>query len=98
MTRPLVPIAAVLLALAAASGPARAIEVGNPNLSRDAAQCGRLTDDFKKAMAGRADDPLLADTKRLGERGAYLCRFERYREGITRLQDALATLHDTPAK
>jgi hypothetical protein len=70
--------------------------MGDPNVSRDAAICRDLTNDFKKTLAARANDPGLDDAKKTGERGAYLCRFERYREGISRLQDALTTLRAAP--
>jgi hypothetical protein len=89
----------LILTLLALAVPAAAqIQVGNPNISRDAAICRNMTEDFKKALAGRANDPALEDAKKTGERGAYLCRFERYREGITRLEQALAALREAPSK
>src|SRR5258708_3448039 len=90
-------LARILLALAlAAAGlsPAGAIEIGDPNLSRDAAQCGELSAQFKRAVAGHAEEPRLADARKEGARGAYLCRFERYREGIALLERALADLRE----
>ncbi len=78
------------------SGPAIAIDVANPNMSRDAAQCQKLTAQFRQAMASRTNDLSLADTKKTGERGAFLCRMDRYREGITMLERALTTLGEGP--
>lgn len=82
----------------AASSAAPAIEMGNPNVSRDAAICRNLAEEFKKTLAAHAGVPGLEDAKKTGERGTYLCRFERYREGITRLEQALATLRAAPTK
>jgi hypothetical protein len=76
--------------------PAMAIEVGNPNISRDAAICRQLTQEFHQELAAQQPKSEGADdAKKTGERGAYLCRFERYREGIARLEQALAALRAT---
>ncbi len=84
--------AAAALALLAVATPASAIEIGNPNVARDAAICRDLTQQFRQELAAHANDAGLDDAKKTGERGAYLCRFERYREGITRLERALSAL------
>jgi hypothetical protein len=101
-TRPVLVRALIVIAvLVAATLPplrAAAIEINDPNLSADAAYCRKLTGTFRQTIAARAGDPALDATRKAGERGAYLCRFERTREGIALLERALATLRDTPAK
>jgi hypothetical protein len=86
---------ALTMTIAAAPG-AHAVQIDDPNLSRDAAYCRDLTLKFNQAVAARANDPGLDDTRKTGARGAYLCRFERYREGIVLLERALGRLN-TPA-
>jgi hypothetical protein len=90
--------AGMLLAALARPAPASAIEINDPNLSRDAAYCRSLTATFRQAIGGRTGDAALDETRKTGERGAYLCRFERYREGITMLERALTSLRETPSR
>jgi len=78
------------------ASPALAIDIANPNLSRDAAYCLQLTEKFHQAVGPRANDPTIAEVKKSGERGAFLCRMDRYREGITRLEQALTALGPPP--
>ena len=87
-----------LVLAAALPAAASAIEMGDPNLSRDAAYCRDLTAKFRQTMAGRSADPANEEARKTGERGAYLCRFERSREGITMLERALSSLGATPGR
>jgi hypothetical protein len=93
-------LAAALVLASAVALPfaARGIEMGDPNLSPDAAYCRKLSLTFRQAIAGRAADPAIEDARKTGERGAYLCRFDRYREGITMLEQALASLGEVPGR
>ena len=86
----------VLSLLVLMSAPAAAVEVANPNMSRDAAYCQQLTAKFRQAIQTRTNDLSLADTRKTGERGAFLCRMDRYREGITMLERALTALSQQP--
>lgn len=87
---------APMIVIALFARPAAAIEMGDPNLSPDAAYCRTLTERFKREIAG-AKPAQAEQARKTGERGAKLCRFERYREGITLLERALAAL-SAPAK
>ena len=89
------PVAGSVLALLTA-WPALAVDIANPNMSRDAAYCLQLTQKFHEAVAPRANDPNVAEARKTGERGAFLCRMDRYREGITRLEEALTALSNAP--